>query len=304
VRASRGPAERVTAWSPGIPGIAEVLHARFVEHAYPVHTHDTWTLLIVDEGAIRYDLDRSSHGTLQPTVTLLPPHVPHDGRAATPAGFRKRVLYLDESVLDPSRIGAAVDRPGLVDARLRRRIVQLHQALRPGDELEAESRLALIRDRLTQHLTPGTATTVQSGSNQLAHQLRDLLAARTAIGVDLREAAALLHTHPTHLIRSFTTTFGIAPHAYLTGRRIDLARRLLLAGRRPAEVATAAGFYDQPHLTRQFRRYLGVTPAAYARADRLPGSSPGPASRSASGPASGSPDKLRGRTGRGSGILG
>lgn len=29
-----------------MPGIAEVLHARFTDHAYPAHVHDTWTLML------------------------------------------------------------------------------------------------------------------------------------------------------------------------------------------------------------------------------------------------------------------
>ncbi|MBO0877621.1 MAG: AraC family ligand binding domain-containing protein, partial [Pseudonocardia sp.] len=98
----RGRSERVAAWRPAVPGIAEVFHARFTEHAYPLHTHDAWTLLIVDDGAVRFDLDRHQHGALRSQVTLLPPHVPHDGRAATPSGFRKRVLYLELEQLPPA----------------------------------------------------------------------------------------------------------------------------------------------------------------------------------------------------------
>ena len=90
------------AWAPAVPGIAEVFHARFTDHAYPVHAHDTWTLLVVDQGAIRYDLHRHEHGALRRAVTLLPPHVAHTGRSATAHGFRKRVLYLDIDVLDPA----------------------------------------------------------------------------------------------------------------------------------------------------------------------------------------------------------
>ena len=41
-------------------------------------------------------------------------------------------------------------------------------------------------------------------------------------------AAAALGSSPTHLVRSFGAEFGIAPHRYLTGRRLDQARRLLL----------------------------------------------------------------------------
>ena len=118
-----------------------------------MHTHESWTLLIVDDGMIRYDLHRHEHGALHRAVTLLPPRFPHNGRAATSAGFRKRVVYLDLAYLPASLIGLAVDRPVLFDPLLRQRIHQLHRALdEPGGELEAESRLAFVAERLRQHL--------------------------------------------------------------------------------------------------------------------------------------------------------
>ena len=43
-------------------------------------------------------------------------------------------------------------------------------------------------------------------------------------------------------------------------------RRLLSAGAAPAQVAADAGFADQAHLTRWFRRYYGITPGAYRAA--------------------------------------
>jgi AraC-like DNA-binding protein len=256
---------QVTAWRPDVPGIAEVFHAHFTDHAYPMHTHDTWTLLVVDTGTVRYDLDRHEHGTLASDVTLLPPHVPHDGRAATPYGFRKRVIYLDAAALDLELTGAAVDRPDLRDPILRTRIGQLHRALaQPGEELQAQTRLALIRERLVGHLRRDVAGPPAPRDPALARRLRDLLDDHAPDAIPLAEAARALGSHPTHLVRVFTRQYGLPPHTYLTGRRIDLARRLLLAGRPPADVATAAGFYDQPHLTRTFRRWLGTSPARYA----------------------------------------
>jgi AraC-like DNA-binding protein len=257
-------AQETTAWRPPVAGITEVFHAYFVEHVYPLHTHDTWTLLIIDDGAVRFDLDRHERAALGSQVTLLPPHVPHDGRAATPLGFHKRVLYLDASLLPAGLVGPAVDHPGLRDAMLRQRIDQLHHTLAaPGDELEAQSRLALVVDRLRQHLG-GPRPEPPAGN--LAHRLRDLLDDRVPANVSLADAAGVLHAHPTHLVRAFTHEFGMPPHLYVTGRRVDLARRLLLAGMPAGEVAPAAGFYDQSHLTRHFRRVLGTSPARYARA--------------------------------------
>jgi AraC-like DNA-binding protein len=255
----------VRAWAPRVPGIAEVFHAWFTDHAYPEHTHDTWTLLVVDEGAIRYDLDRNEHGALRPGVTLLPPHVAHTGRAATAHGFRKRVIYLDTEVLDTALIGQAVDAPTLGDPLLRRRVHELHRLLEtPGTGLEAESRLALIGDRIRQHLR---APDPEPVPDRLAADLRDLLDAGLVAGLTLREAAAELHAHPAHLVRSFTRAYGLPPHRYLTGRRIEAARRRLLTGEPVAQVAVGVGFHDQAHLHRHFTRLVGTTPGRYARGD-------------------------------------
>ena len=68
---------------------------------------------------------------------------------------------------------------------------------------------------------------------------------------------------PTHLARGFTTAFGIAPHAYVVGRRLEAARDRILAGQPLADVATEVGFFDQAHLTHRFRRFLGVTPGRF-----------------------------------------
>jgi AraC-like DNA-binding protein len=234
-----------------------------------MHVHEAWTLLIVDDGAVRYDLERHEHGTPHDTVSLLPPHVPHNGSPVTEHGFRKRVLYLDLSRLDESFIGPAVDAPDLVDPVLRHRVGQLHSALaHPGDELEAESRLTLVGERLRGHLRPRLIEGPPLPDRPLAHRLRELLDERLVEGLALDEAAHLVHAHPAHLVRAFSAAFGIAPHQYLMSRRVDRARRLLLDGGKPSEVATATGFYDQSHLTRHFKRLVGVSPGRYRSSSR------------------------------------
>ncbi|MFJ7201043.1 MULTISPECIES: AraC family transcriptional regulator [unclassified Streptomyces] len=259
------PRQEISAWRPPVTGVVEVFHARFTEHAYPMHVHDAWTLLIVDDGAVRYDLDRRERGTPSGTVSLLPPQVPHNGSPATAHGFRKRVLYLDMTQLDERFIGPAVDSPDLTDPVLRRRVGQLHTALaNRGDEFEAESRLALISQRLRAHLSPTPTVPGAAPDRGVAQDLRDLLDERLIEGIALAKAARLVHAHPAHLVRAFSAAFGIAPHQYVTSRRVDRARRMLLDGQPPREVATAAGFYDQSHLTRHFKRVVGTTPGRYA----------------------------------------
>lgn len=255
------------AWHPAVPGVREVLHARMTDHAYPAHAHADWTLLLVDEGAVAYELGGRARIADATRATLLPPGVAHDGRAAAgSAGFRKRVVYLEASWMPEAAASALVDRPGRADLlSLTRR---LHRALAlPGSGLAAEGMLLALAERF--RLGAGE-TPSGPRDDALARRLRALLEDRLVEGVTLAEAARLLDADPGRLARVFRASFGLPPHRYVTGRRVDVARRLLLDGRSPAAVAPAAGFYDQAHLTRHFRSVLGSTPARFARANGAP----------------------------------
>ena len=272
------------AWRPEVPGVVEVLHARMTSHVYPMHTHESWTLLIVDDGMVRYDLHRREHGALGRAVTLLPPQVPHNGRAATAAGFSKRVVYLDLSHLPGRLIGRAVGQPVLADPLLRQRIRQLHDVLgQAGRGVRGGAPAGVHRG--TPRLAPAQPRRAGGGAAGagVADGLRDLIDARFREKMTLRDAADVLHAHPAHLVRAFGSEFGISPHQYLTSRRVDLARRLLLDGMPPSLAAAEAGFYDQSHLTRHFRHVLGTSPGRYAKSGGDPGEpggcgSPGPPS--------------------------
>lgn len=255
----------VIAWRPAVPGISEVFHARIADYAYPTHCHGTWTVLIIDAGAISYDLDQRRCGASGQTVALLPPGVVHDGQPAAGApGFRKRNLYLDPGFLPAHLVGAAVDRTNLHDPPLRAALSALHDTLRAGEEpLDGEGRLALVGERIASHLA--VRQHLRPVPEPLtAHRLRRLLDDTLPHGMPLESAARVLERSVPHLVRSFTLTYGISPHAYVIGRRIDQARRLLISGARAADVAHTLGFHDQAHLTRHFRRHTTTTPARYA----------------------------------------
>ena len=246
--------EWVRAWSPAVPGISEVFHARFVDHRYPPHAHDDWTLFVVDEGAIRYDLDARDRGVGTDVVTLLPPHVIHDGRPASDRGFRKRVLYVSVDVLPVRLSGRAVDDPDIRDPGLLAAIGRLHGLLEEEDDaLAAEEVTWSVGDRIRSHLRDrGPAASSPGKEAELAEALRDLLDAHRAETMTLAAAGAILGADVSALIR----------------RRIEAARKRLLDGEPVARVAYEVGFHDQAHLTRHFRRHVGATPARYARSAR------------------------------------
>jgi AraC-like DNA-binding protein len=262
----------VDAWVPTVPGIAEVFHARLVDYAYPPHCHDTWTVLIIDDGAIRYDLGSRHCGAARSTVAVLPPGVIHDGQAAPGiVGFRKRNLYLDAGFLPSELVGPAVDHTAIDDPALRAALAGVHDVLVSDDAhdgLDAEGRVALIGERIATHLGVSPEPAGARSDGRLAERLRLLLDEHTVEPLTLQRAAATLERSVPHLVRTFTCRYGVSPHAYVIGRRIDRARRLLLRGERPADVAAAVGFYDQAHLTRHFKRHTSTTPAHYAASHR------------------------------------
>lgn len=252
----------VHAWHPAVPSVREVYHASF-EHAYPMHAHDVWAAMLVDEGAVAYGLNRSSHVAAPGAVTLLPPGIPHDGRSTVNGRiYRKRVVYFEPGWLPVHADGRSAVRPTMPDARSVRATQRIHAALaHPGDLLAAEQWTLELRRLVLAHLgTPAGAPS----DVPLARRLRELLDERFVESFTLAEIAASVNAHPSHLTRAFSQAYGLAPHQYVLSRRIDLARRLLVDGIRPAEAASRAGFHDQSHLTRHFRRVLGTTPGAFA----------------------------------------
>ena len=259
------PNDAVLAWKPPVAGIREVLHARFAEHAYPPHTHDVWTLFVVDEGAVRYDLGRHERFADRAAVSLLPPGVVHDGRPGRDGGYRKRAIYLESDVLGEAIVGPSVDMPAIAAPSIRREVIALLDALTDTDDaLEAETRLAFVADGIRASYGQ-PAELVGPVAPDLGEALRAYLDERSRDAFTLADAAAAFDTTTSRLARAFSDAFGIPPHAYVVGRRLEAARDRILDGESLADVAAAVGFCDQAHLTRRFKRFLGVTPGRFAR---------------------------------------
>lgn len=80
----------------------------------------------------------------------------------------------------------------------------------------------------------------------------------------LRELAAVVGVHPSHLARVFKARHGLSVGDYARARRLDwAAARLAEADAPVAVIAREAGFCDQSHFTRAFARHTGLTPARY-----------------------------------------
>jgi AraC family transcriptional regulator len=97
-------------------------------------------------------------------------------------------------------------------------------------------------------------------------RVRELLHDRFDEGLPFSEIARTAGVHETHLSREFHRYFGCTVGEYVRRLRVDFACRRLSATDAPlAEIALAAGFFDQSHFTRTFKSQTGMTPHKYRR---------------------------------------
>ncbi|SNS22333.1 AraC family transcriptional regulator [Actinomadura mexicana] len=260
------PAARL--WTLDGLGGLRLMRAHFAGHAFARHGHETFAIGVIQAGAeeIRFKdgVERVGPGA----VVLINPEVVHTGTAMA-GGWRYRVLYPSCEVL--TELGGDRGKPFFpnrvsYDDGAARLLVRAHAAAETEDALTAESVLRLALAWLLRAHGNSSAVSVPPPiRGDFVVQARALLYERLLDPPSLEELATATGTRPFTLLRSFREAYGLPPHAFLTQVRVRNAQRLLEGGSPPAEVAAKVGFFDQAHLTRHFRRILGVPPGVYQR---------------------------------------
>ena len=263
------PVEKIT-WGrpPDMPEI-EVLTAENSRRAWCVY-HQTYTICtILDHGGLtEWRYRRKANFLYQHNLMLMEPGEVH--RTVRHTGMANfHVVQLAPSLVEAMAREVGVESPPhWSDAQAARpeifqAFARFHAALaRKGSLLERQSRLTqcvhLLLLNHSERAPARPALLVRAG---LA-RARDYLHAHAAEHIALADLAQLAGLSRFHFLRLFSRHFGIPPHAYQVNLRIEMTRGLLRAGV-PVQ-AIEAGFADQSHLTRHFKRQMKVTPGQYA----------------------------------------
>lgn len=150
------------------------------------------------------------------------------------------------------------------DARLAPDLLMLSRAAEAGNILLAEAAVAQLvgglaprRPRLRGGLTPHVLRRVDDWTEAHLDQI-----------IHLDDLAAIAGLSAYHFHRMFQLSRGIAPHAWLVGKRVARARALLATDMALVQIAVDCGFSSQSHMTRVFHKHTGRTPAEYRRQSR------------------------------------
>lgn len=265
--------ERATLWQvPALPGI-DIFKASFKRFAYACHAHDVHALGLIDGGVQTFRYGGKRFFAPAETIIVVNPGEGHDGAAATDAGYRYRMLYINMALFgseDERPDWSGMASPTLADPPLARALARLLDRLdtdivrsEAGLSIGVQSQLLCLLERMAGRHA-GRKMPAAHHDRVRMGRVRDYLSANMQDSPSLNDAAAVAGLSPFHLLRCFKRVYGITPHAFLMATRLQEARRLLGAGEPIAAVASSVGFADQAHLTRRLKATYGITPGCFA----------------------------------------
>jgi AraC-like DNA-binding protein len=252
-----------------------LLHAYYVQHAYPRHSHDYYVISLIERGRQSFTHKGTKYRTPPGGVILINPGEVHTGEAVDEQGFEMRSLYPTTSHMEMAvfeTTGRHQPLPFFKDVQVDHHwamnsVLSLHKAITHGaTTLECESRFSWTLAQLIKRYADISSPEVRPGKEKKAiQQARYYIEEYFVKGVSLHELAQQVALSPYYLLRVFRAEVGMPPYAYLESVRIRQAQRLIETGKPLAQVAVEVEFSSQSHMTRRFKKIIGATPGQYAQ---------------------------------------
>ena len=234
--------------------------------AFEPHRHDTYAIGITTAGVQTFRYRGSRRVCLPGQLHVLHPDELHDGAAGTDEGFGYRILYIPPDLVRDALGGAElpfVADPVQAPIPATRRIASLLIDIdEPINELTSAEIAAAVADSLVS--LSGKARHRQARIDLTAVQLvREYLTVHACEPTPASTLEQVAGIDRFTIARHFRWAFGTSPDRYRTLRRLAVARAAIEGGRSLARTAAEAGFADQSHMTRQFKRTYGLTPGRW-----------------------------------------
>jgi AraC-like DNA-binding protein len=236
------------------------------EHPYPRHWHDDLFLTGITGGAGYFSFRGCEHLAAPGTLVVVAPGEVH-AHSDREGGRSFRSISVSSSFVGLADIPSRT----VTDSRVFRGYLRLHRALEgSGSRLYRESLLLGFFSHLGRLLQQrGPERSAAGREYRAVRRAQEFLNEHYDRNVSLRELASVAKLSRFHFHRVFCREAGMPPHAYQIQVRLLRAKELLRKGRPIAHVASLTGFADQSHLTRHFKRLMGVTPADYAGRSKI-----------------------------------
>ncbi|MGA0594979.1 AraC family ligand binding domain-containing protein [Enterovirga sp. CN4-39] len=258
---------RVATGSQGIQRLQAELHGS----AFSPHRHDTYAVGITLSGVQTFRYRGEQRHCLPGQCHILHPDETHDGAAGTDEGFSYRIVYVDPGLIHDALGGGPLPfarEPVRDQADLRSGIASLIWDFDAEWDETAGSELVEALAELLRRACGRAAPERRSPTSSGVARARDLLASSPTERHSLEDLEAVAGLDRWTLTRQFRLAYGTSPSRFRTLRQLDHVRGRLGGGASLAEASLDAGFADQSHMTRHFKRAYGLTPGAWLAAMR------------------------------------
>lgn len=244
-----------------------------VARPVPRHWHDEYQICLIQSGSGELKYRGTSHITPPAALFIVHPGEVHSNLAHDGEGCSYRDLFVGQEMMRraasevkekdcaPPFFGTVI----VSDTDIVRQYLELHYAFeRSSSLLERESVLLRFLASLIGRYAEnsGSLRATARGRTRL-HRACDYLVEHHAENIRLENLARMAALSPFHFNRLFSAQFGMPPHQFQTLVRLSKAKRLLREGWSIPQAASQAGFFDQSHFNRHFKRVIGVTPGQY-----------------------------------------
>lgn len=252
------------------------IEARYVEDGrkvcYEKHAHQIFSIGAITGGCSTYINGDSRHSVSEGAVVVINPEQVHACNPIDDLPWSYCMFYVDAAWLTGLQHELGFSQ-GLgfrkfattltTDPVLYRGLNHLYKTLvdRDAGQLLKHSTAILFFSEVQSRLNP--APELFHIENNMLERAAEFISENCTRDLSLSDICAEAGLSPSYLIRAFKKQYGMTPHAYLVNRRIQYAQAQLKCGRSIADVALEAGFADQAHFQRVFKRLLAATPGQY-----------------------------------------
>lgn len=239
---------------------------------YARHAHETFSIGAVTGGRSTYLNGHAQERIAAGVVVLMNPEEVHACNPLDDQPWSYRMMYVDVPWL--TRLQHELGFSQNQDFRAFSAIMSTEPALYAGLNRLYATLIAPQADTLYKHSaaidfftqvqqTLNPAPALAKDSNLKLKRAADFISEHCTRSLSLEDICTAADLSASYLIRAFKQHYGMTPHAYLINRRLQFGRSQLKLGHRIADVALEAGFADQAHFQRAFKRFHAATPRQY-----------------------------------------
>ncbi|NJM42378.1 MAG: AraC family transcriptional regulator [Anaerolineae bacterium] len=219
----------------------ELLRARYVQHSFAPHTHETYVVGVISYGIDQFRRNKQLCAAPAGSIVLVNPGEMHTGQAGDERGWAYRAFYPSPKIMQRAAtliadkpqaapyFSQAVVRDDYVSGLMR----TLHESLEGGASLfERESQFVWAMSQLILRHASERPVPKHNTDRKALQRAREFLDHHCWQNISLNQLAGQVHLSPFHFLRVFKEAYGLPPHA-VSHSNPRAARQAIALGGQP-----------------------------------------------------------------------